>query len=228
MEQRALNHESLRNKICCERGGAFAPKNDSQSPRSCIFPAPRQRGRGTTRSVVEGARAATQLRCRRSDNESKLARIILCLSESFFAVVTVLRRQRSGISDAPSTAQERGPPPPLSRGRINGIAPRIILHFERIRLVLCHCPSTTTKRRSPSTTTKRNLRCPLHRARARSPSPAVAGADELALRIIHRTGRSPCARAQTAPARRYSPASIPEGAGAHRIASRAARSSRCA
>ena len=32
---------------------------------------------------------------------------------------TFLRRQPSGESDAPSTAQTRGPPPPLSRGRIS-------------------------------------------------------------------------------------------------------------
>jgi len=33
----------------------------------------------------------------------------------------ILRRQRSVEASAPSTAQERGPPPPLSRGRISDI-----------------------------------------------------------------------------------------------------------
>ena len=35
------------------------------------------------------------------------------------AATLLLRRQRSVASDAPSTAQTRGPPPPLSRGRMH-------------------------------------------------------------------------------------------------------------
>ena len=40
----------------------------------------------------------------------------------------LLRRQRSSESDAPSTAQKRGPPPPLPRGRISAIVLAMRLH----------------------------------------------------------------------------------------------------
>ena len=53
-----------------------------------FHPAPRKWARGTTRRVVEGASDST----------------------------TLFRRQRRDESDAPSTAQVRGPPPPLSGG----------------------------------------------------------------------------------------------------------------
>ena len=56
-----------------------------------VFPAPRQRGGEPRLGAVGGARAATKF----------------------------LPRQRCSKSEAPSTAQTRGPPPPLSRGRMH-------------------------------------------------------------------------------------------------------------
>jgi len=53
-----------------------------------LFPAPRKRGGGTARRAVGGASDSTAL----------------------------LRRKQIVDSDAPSTAQTRGPPPPLLRG----------------------------------------------------------------------------------------------------------------
>ena len=90
--------------ITCASGSTTPAPHRSRKRRGANAPAPRQRGRGTTRSVVEGARRGRRRRH---------FRMILAATPAFTCSGNERRQP-----DAPSTAQERGPPPPRSRGRI--------------------------------------------------------------------------------------------------------------